>query len=285
MTYSEIDLSVTGSTATITLDRPDHLNAFTVTMFRELLDAFDRTDADDDVRAVVLTGRGRAFCAGADLSAGAATFAGHAKPDGTAHRDTGGVLAIRIFESRKPVIAAINGHAVGVGLTMTLPCDVRFVASGAKLAFPFLARGIVPDGAASWFLPRVVGISWATEWCMTARTFAPEEALAAGLVRSIHEPGDVLSVAYALADEIAAGSAPVSAAMTRRLLWSSLGFEHPVLSHAVESRAISELGNAPDALEGVTAFLGKRRPQWTMRPSTDTPDWFPSWTDPDYRSV
>jgi enoyl-CoA hydratase/carnithine racemase len=151
------------------------------------------------------------------------------------------------------------------------------------LAFPFLGRGIVPDGAASWFLPRVVGISWAMEWCTTARTFGPDEALAAGLVRSVDEPDQVLAKAYALAEEIAAGSAPVSAAMTRRLLWSSLGFEHPVLSHAVESRAISELGNAPDAHEGVTAFLEKRRPQWSMRPSTDTPDWFPSWSDPEYR--
>lgn len=208
--YEEIDLSISGTTATITLDRPDHLNAFTGTMLEELLDAFDRTDADDDVRVVVLTGRGRAFCAGADLSGGGRTFAGDAADDGTIRRDGGGLLTLRIYDSLKPVIAAINGSAVGVGLTMTLPCDARLVASNAKLAFPFAGRGIVTDAASAWFLPRVVGISQATEWCLTARRFGADDARAAGLVRSVHEPDDVLPAAYALADEMAAGVAPTA---------------------------------------------------------------------------
>jgi enoyl-CoA hydratase/carnithine racemase len=188
-----------------------------------------------------------------------------------------------MFNSRKPIIAAINGHAVGVGLTMTLPADIRLVATGAKLAFPFLGRGIVTDGAASWFLPRVVGISQAVEWCMTARTFGPDEALASRLVRSVHDPADVLPEAYRLADEIAAGSAPVSALVTRQLLWRGLGAPHPMWNHEIESRAISDLGQGPDSAEGVGAFLEKRRPTWTMTPSNDLPDWFPFYDEPAYR--
>jgi enoyl-CoA hydratase/carnithine racemase len=282
--YENISLTISGTTATITLDRPDHLNAFNVAMLHELLDAFDRTDADDDVRVVVLTGRGRAFCAGADLSGGGETFAGHTRDDGSIARDGGGLLTLRIYDSLKPVIAAINGSAVGVGLTMTLPCDARLVADNAKLAFPFAGRGIVTDAASAWFLPRVVGISQATEWCLTARRFGAEDALAARLVRSVHKPDDVLPAAYALADEMAAGVAPLSAVITRQLLWRSLGADHPMFAHEIESRAIGELGATADAREGVMAFLEKRQPNWALRPSIDLPSWFPFWEDRPYRS-
>lgn len=282
-----IRYEVHGSTAVITLDRPDQLNAFTPTMLAELLEAFDRTDADDAVRAVVVTGAGRAFCAGADLSMGGATFdaAAHgveAGRGGRAPRDGGGLLVLRIFRSTKPVIAAINGSAVGVGISMTLPMDIRVLADDAKVGFVFAGRGIAPDGAASWFLPRLVGISQALEWTLTARVFRAEEALAGGLVRSTHPAGDVLDVAMGLAAEIAAGAAPVSAAVSRALLWRMLGEGHPMAAHRVDSQAIHELGRAPDAREGVVSFLEKRPAEWSMRPSTDMPPVWPWWEEPTY---
>jgi enoyl-CoA hydratase/carnithine racemase len=285
--FTEITYEVEGSTAIITLDRPDHLNAFTYTMLGELLEAFDRTDADDDVRAVIVTGSGRAFCAGADLSMAGATFDAEAlgvraRPSGAAPRDGGGLLVLRIFRSIKPVIAAINGSAVGVGISMTLPMDVRILADHAKVGFVFAGRGIAPDGAASWFLPRVVGISQALEWTLTARVFRADEALAGGLVRSVHPADEVLTVAKALAAEMAAGTAPVSAVVSRALLWRMLGEDHPMAAHRVDSQAIYELGKAPDAVEGVTAFLQKRPADWTMKPSTDLPDVYPWWTEPPY---
>jgi enoyl-CoA hydratase/carnithine racemase len=285
--FSEISYEVEGSTAIITLDRPDHLNAFTYTMLGELLEAFDRTDADDDVRAVIVTGRGRAFCAGADLSMAGATFDAEAlgvtaRPSGAAPRDGGGLLVLRIFRSTKPVIAAINGSAVGVGISMTLPMDVRILAEGAKVGFVFAGRGIAPDGAASWFLPRVVGISQALEWTLTARVFRADEALAGGLVKSVLPADQVLDAAKALAEEMAANTAPVSAVVSRALLWRMLGEDHPMAAHRVDSQAIYELGKAPDATEGVMAFLEKRPAEWTMKPSTDLPDVYPWWTEPTY---
>lgn len=285
--FSEISYEVEGSTAIITLDRPDHLNAFTYTMLGELLEAFDRTDADDDVRVVIVTGRGRAFCAGADLSMGGETFDAAAQGVGTresgaAPRDGGGLLVLRIFRSTKPVIAAINGSAVGVGISMTLPMDVRILADTAKVGFVFAGRGIAPDGAASWFLPRVVGISQALEWTLTARVFRADEALAGGLVRSVHPADEVLTVAKALAAEMAANTAPVSAVVSRALLWRMLGEDHPMAAHRVDSQAIYELGRAPDAMEGVMSFLQKRPAEWSMKPSTDLPAVYPWWTDPPY---
>ncbi len=285
--FTEISYEVEGATAIITLDRPDHLNAFTPTMLGELLEAFDRTDADDDVRVVIVTGRGRAFCAGADLSGGGATFdaAAHGvseRPSGAAPRDGGGLLVLRIFRSTKPVIAAINGSAVGVGISMTLPMDVRILADHAKVGFVFAGRGIAPDGAASWFLPRVVGISRALEWVLTARVFRADEALAGGLVRSTHPADQVLDVARALAAEMAASTAPVSAVVSRALLWRMLGEAHPMAAHRVDSRAIHELGRAPDATEGVMAFLEKRPAEWSMQPSTDMPAVWPWWDEPTY---
>jgi enoyl-CoA hydratase/carnithine racemase len=291
--HTEIGYEVDGDVAVITLDRPERMNAFTATMLGELIDAFDRTDADDRVRAVVVTGRGRAFCAGADLGAGARAFADTHAPDGTGDgtggapgvtvrlpRDGGGILVLRIFRSTKPVIAAINGSAVGIGITMTLPMDIRVMADSARVGFVFGARGIAPDGASSWFLPRVVGIERALEWCLTARVFRAEEALASGLVRSLHPAGDVLGVALDLAHEIARNVAPTSAVLTRALLWRMLGADHPMAAHRVESRAIHWLAGQPDASEGVASFLAKRPPSWTQTAADDLPGWFPWWDEP-----
>jgi enoyl-CoA hydratase/carnithine racemase len=275
--------SVRDGVATITLNRPDKLNALTTEMIERLFAAFDQTDSDDDVRAVIVTGAGRAFCAGADLSRGALTF--DYRPNAGAaesHRDPGGVLALRIYRSLKPVIAAINGPAVGVGATMTLPMDIRIMADTARVGFVFARRGIVPDGAASWFLPRIVGISLALEWCLTARVLPASEALAGGLVRRLCPAGEVLPVATQLAAEIAVNAAPVSAVITRQLLWQMLGADHPMVAHRVESRAIFDTGRMADSAEGVAAFLEKREPSWTLTPTRDLPEWFPWRPEPPF---
>jgi enoyl-CoA hydratase/carnithine racemase len=274
--YEQLRYDVEDRVLTITLDRPDRLNAFTERMSQELVDAFDRADSDDDVRAVVLTGAGRGFCAGADLGGGGATFD---YPAGAAHRDRGGKVSLRIFESLKPVIVAINGPAVGIGVTMTLPADVRLASTTAKFGLVFARRGIVPEAASSWFLPRVVGISRALEWATTGRIFAPEEALAGGLVRSVHEPEDLLPAAYALAREIAENAAAVSAALTRQMMWRMLGADHPMAAHQLDSRAVQARGVSADAREGVTAFLEKRPAAFPDRVSEDMPDFFPWWPD------
>ena len=287
MSFTEITYAVEGPAAIITLNRPDRMNAFTGVMQQEMIAAFDLADDDDAVRAVIVTGAGRAFCAGADLGAGGDTFnyqargAAPAEPE-RAPRDGGGVLVLRIFDSRKPVIGAINGSAVGVGLTMTLPMDVRFVADNAKLGFVFAGRGIAPDGAASWFLPRVVGISQALEWVLTARVFRAQEALDAGLVKQVLPADEVLPAAKALAQEIADGAAPVSAVVSRGLLWRMLGEGHPMAAHRADSAAIYDLGRKADAKEGVTAFLEKRTPDWKLKPSVDLPSTYPYWDSPTY---
>jgi enoyl-CoA hydratase/carnithine racemase len=284
--FTEIIYDVDGPVATITLNRPERLNAFTITMQREMNAAFDLADADDRVRAVIVTGAGRGFCAGADLGTGGETFdadstgvkaSRHAYP-----RDFGGLLTLRIFESTKPVIAAINGAAVGVGITMTLPMDIRLVAESAKIGFVFAGRGIVPEAASSWFLPRVVGINQALEWSMTARVFRAEEALTGGLVRSIHPDGELLDAARGLAEEIATNAAPVSVALTRQMMWSMLGADHPMEAHKVDSRGVYSTGRSPDAFEGVTAFLEKRPAAWQMSPGSDMPEWYPWWTERTY---
>jgi enoyl-CoA hydratase/carnithine racemase len=280
-TFEEIRYEVQDHVLTITLHRPDRLNAFTGTMARELIEAFDRADADDEVRAVVVTGAGRAFCAGADLGAGGDTFDWRDRQaDGEVPRDGGGVVTLRIFDSAKPVIAAINGPAVGVGITMTLPMDVRLAAAGAKIGFVFARRGIVPEACSSWFLPRVVGISQAMEWCATGRVFTAEEALAGGLVRGVHPAGEVLGAARELAAEIAEHAAPVSVALTRRLLWTNLGAEHPMAAHRADSRAMFSRGQSDDAREGVTSFLEKRPAQFTDRVSDGLPEIFPGREEP-----
>jgi enoyl-CoA hydratase/carnithine racemase len=288
--FTEVEYAVDGPVATLTLDRPDHLNAFTTTMMREVLAVLDLVDADDDVRVLIVTGRGRGFCAGADLAAGGATFDADAggtavgRPAGDQRypRDGGGQVTLRLFSCTKAVIAAINGPAVGVGATMTLPMDIRLASSAARFGFVFAARGIVPEAASSWFLPRVVGINQALEWCLTARVFPASEALAAGLVRSVHEPDELLPAARALATEIATNAAPVSVALARQMLWRMLGADHPMAAHRVDSRAVYATGRSADAREGVTAFLEKRPAHWTMRPSTDLPDWYPWWDEPTY---
>ena len=263
-----IAYTVSDGVATITLNRPARLNAFTPTMMSELIEAFDATDADDAVRAVIVTGAGRAFCAGADLGGGAATFRHGKEPGtGTVPRDSGGRVVLRIFRSLKPVIAAINGPAVGVGASMTLPMDVRILADTAKVGFVFGARGIVPDGACTWFLPRIVGVSQALEWCLTGRVFAAGEALAGGLVRTVCPADEVIEAATSLAREMASNVAPVSAVLTRQLIWQMLGAAHPMEAHRLDSRAIFDTGRMPDAAEGVTAFLEKRPARWSMAPA------------------
>ena len=270
---------------TITLDRPDRLNAFTVPMQQELCAAFDEVDADPDVRAVVVTGRGRGFCAGADLAMGGSSFdvgAGSPTTGGDEpgpHRDEGGLLTLRIFQCTKPVIAAINGPAVGVGATMTLPMDVRLASDTARFGFVFARRGLVPEACSSWFLPRVVGINTALEWTMTGRVFDAEEALDRGLVRSVHAADDLLPAAYELADEIAANTSAVSVAMTRQMLWRMLGADHPMAAHRVDSPAIESLGRSADVREGVTSFLEKRPPQFTDRVPDDIPAPWPFWEE------
>jgi enoyl-CoA hydratase/carnithine racemase len=291
----DITVEVDDRIMTITLDRPDRLNAFTVRMQRELCAAFDRADADDEVRAVIVTGRGRGFCAGADLGGGGETFdvdadggddaATGGAPGHGPHRDEGGLVALRIFASTTPVIAAINGPAVGIGVTMTLPMDVRLASESARFGFVFARRGIVPEAASSWFLPRVVGISTACEWTFSGRVFGADEALDRGLVRSVHPDGELLEAARALAGEIASSTSAVSVALTRQMLWRMLGEAHPMAAHRVDSAAIAELGRSADAREGVVSFLEKRPPSFTGRPSADLPAWYPWWEEPGFEPL
>jgi enoyl-CoA hydratase/carnithine racemase len=276
MNFDEIRYEVADGVLTITLDRPDRLNAFTGTMARELIEAFDRSDADDDVRAVVVTGAGRAFCAGADLGSGGDTFdwSALATDADDVPRDTGGQVSLRIYSSLKPVIAAINGPAVGVGITMTLPMDIRLAAAGSKIGFVFVRRGIVPEACSSWFLPRIVGVSQALEWVETGRVFTAEEALAGGLVRSVHSPEDVLGAAQALAREMASETAPVSVALARQLIWRMAGAAHPMEAHRADSRGMFSRGRSADAREGVEAFLEKRPAAFPDRVSDGLPELF-----------
>src|SRR4051812_2325767 len=274
--YAEIRYDASDNVVTITLHRPDALNAFTPVMKREMLDALDRADSDDDTRVVIVTGAGRAFCAGADLSHGGDTF-DYKRRDGTATeapRDGGGEVSLRVYEMRKPVIAALNGSAVGVGITMTLPMDVRIVAENAKLGFVFARRGVVPEAASSWFLPRLVGPSQAAEWLFTGRVFDAPEALRGGLVHSVHPAGKVVDVARGLAREIADNAAPVSVALARQLMWRGLAFDSPYVSHVADSRAMHLTGQAADVREGIAAFLEKRPAEFPGRISTDLPDVF-----------
>lgn len=280
--YEHIAYEVAGGVATVTLDRPEKLNAFTPTMNRELIDALDRVDASDDVRALVVTGRGRAFCAGADLGAGGATFDIEKRgvSDPGAWRDGGGSIALRIFACTKPVIAAVNGPAVGVGVTMTLPMDVRLAADTARFGLVFSRRGIVPEACSSWFLPRVVGISQAMEWVATGRVFSADEALRGRLVRSVHPADELLGAAHALAREIAENTSAVSVALARQMMWRMLGAAHPMEAHRIDSRAMAHMGRSADAAEGVTAFLEKRPAQFSMRVSADMPPFYPWWSEP-----
>ncbi len=295
MTFETITTETADGVTTITLNRPDRMNAFTPVMMRELCAAFDLADTDDAVRAVIVTGAGKGFCAGADLASGAATFdyAQRGKgldtgspigADGTvdwAHegvRDNGGRLTLRIFKAKKPVIGAINGAAVGIGATMLLPMDFRLASDTARFGFVFARRGIVPEAASGWFLPRLVGIGQALDWCYSGRVFGAEEALKGGLVRSLHAPDDLLPAARALAHELTAESAPVSVALTRQMMWRMLGAAHPIDAHRLDSRLVWARGGMADAKEGVTSFLEKRPATYTDRVSTDLPHFSP-WMD------
>jgi enoyl-CoA hydratase/carnithine racemase len=289
-TYETIKLEIADSVATLTLNRPDRMNAFTPQMALDMIAAFDETDANDDVRVVIVTGEGRAFCAGADLAGAGSTFDYEKRAaarggtfDPSNERDGGGTVGIRIYESLKPVIAAINGPAVGVGATMTLPMDIRLAVEGAKMGFVFARRGIVPETLSSYFLPRLVGVQTAMEWTMTGRVFMSEEALARGLVRSLHKPDDLLPAAHALAREIADNTAPVSVALARRMMLDMLDASHPMEAHRIESRWMVSRGQSGDAKEGVTAFLEKRAPVYPDKVSKHLPQPFPPRPTPAFR--
>lgn len=282
MDFEQIHYEVKDRILTITLNRPDKLNAFTPVMMKELIEAFDRADEDDDVRVVIVTGAGSAFCAGADLSNGAEAF-DNSQESVEEHRDTGGLVTLRIYESKKPVIAAINGPAVGIGITMTLPMDIRIASEKAKVGFVFARRGIVPEACSSWFLPRIVGINQATEWVMTGRVFPAQEALEGGLLSRVVSPDDLLPTARELAREIADNTSAVSVALSRHLLWKMLGADHPMEAHKIDSKSIYYMGKSPDAFEGVMSFLEKRPAVYTMKPSTDMPGFYPWWEERSFK--
>jgi enoyl-CoA hydratase/carnithine racemase len=279
---TQILYDVADHIATITLNRPEKLNAFTGTMMHELIAAFDDADADDEVRAIILTGAGRAFCAGADLSSGGKTFEPGGGQSDQDHRDGGGRVSLRMFDLKKPIIVAMNGPAVGVGITMTLPADIRIASENARIGFVFAARGIVPEACSSYFLPRLVGISQAMEWVATARIFPASEALAGGLIRSVHAADELLGVARAIAAEIVSNTAPVSVALARQMMWRMLGATHPMEGHRLDSLAMAYRGASNDAAEGVTSFLEKRPAAYPDRVSTDLPDIFPDWVEPGF---
>lgn len=285
-TYDQILYHVEDKILTITLNRPDKLNAFTSVMMNELIDAYRRADADDEVRAIIVTGAGRAFCAGADLGGGGKTF----DPDARGYRDSpenyrdgGGLVSLAVYELKKPVIAAINGPAVGVGITMTLPMDIRLASDTAKMGLVFARRGIVPEACSSWFLPRLVGIGQAAEWIYSGRVFTAQEALHGRLVSRLLSPGELLPAARALAREIADNTSAVSVALCRQMLWRMLGADHPMEAHKIESKGIFSMGGAADVREGVQSFLEKRPPRFSMKPSSDMPDYYPWWKERSFK--
>lgn len=279
MSYQTIATEIRDRILTITLNRPDRLNAFNSTMLEELLGVLDDADADDEVRAILFTGAGRGYCAGADLGDGGSTFDGGAKEEDAEHRDGGGLLTLRLFECKKPVIAAINGPAVGVGITMTLAMDIRIASDKARMGFVFARRGIVPEACSSWFLPRIVGISRAMEWVATGRVFSAQEALEGRLVSRVVPAEDLLPTARAIAAEIVENTSAVSVCLSRHLLWKMLGADHPMEAHKLDSKAIRWMGRSPDAYEGVSSFLEKRQPSFRMSASGDLPEFFPWWEE------
>jgi enoyl-CoA hydratase/carnithine racemase len=279
MSYSTILYDVEDNILTITLNRPEALNAFNNTMLTELLDACDRADADDDIKAIIVTGAGRGFCAGADLSSGGNTFNNDSREDRAdgMHRDVGGRLTLRLYELNKPIIAAVNGPAVGVGVTMTLPMDIRLASTDAKFGFVFARRGIVPEACSSYFLPRVVGISKALEWCYSGKVFPAREAMEGGLLRSLHAPEDLLAEAKRIATEIRDNTSSVSVTLVRHMMWKMLGADHPMEAHKIDSRGIYYRGKSPDSKEGVVSFLEKRPAEFPGKVSSDMPEFFPWW--------
>ncbi len=285
-TYDTLLYEIEDNVLTITLNRPDKLNAFNNKMRVELIDALDHADADDEVRAIIFTGAGRAYCAGADLSGGGSTFDRDVNEDGgvvnEVHRDGGGLVSLRIYECLKPTIAAVNGAAVGVGVTSMLPMDIRIASENARFGFVFSRRGIVPEACSSYFLPRVVGISRAAEWCYTGEVFDAAEALDGGLVRSVVPADELMATARELATKIAANTSALSVTLTRHMLWRTLGASHPMEAHKLDSRGVQYMGASADAKEGVESFLEKRDPVYSLKPSEDLPEWFHWWEDPEF---
>lgn len=284
MSYSTILYEVEEQILTITLNRPEAMNAFNRTMMAEMIDACDRADADDDVKAIIVTGAGRAFCAGADLAGGGNTFNADARSDRPSglQRDGGGRLTLRLYELKKPIIAAINGAAVGIGVTMTLAMDIRIASDVAKFGFVFSRRGIVPEACSSYFLPRIVGISQALEWCYSGRVFPATEALNGGLVKATYAKDTLLAEARAIAAEIRDNAAPVSVALIRHMMWRMLGADHPMEAHKIDSRGIYYRGSSADVKEGVESFLEKRPAEFSGTVNADMPDYFPWWDEREF---
>ena len=273
--YKEIKTSKEGNIFIISLNRPEKLNAFTRVMQDEMIKVFDYTDENDDIKAVIITGSGKAFCAGADLVEGANTFnygeQGN-KLSNEDHRDGGGMVALRIYESKKPVIGAINGDAVGVGVTMTLPMDIRIASDKARFGFVFSRRGAVPEACSSWFLPRIVGISKALDWCFSGKVFSAQEALKNGLVSEVVEADKLIKRALELGNNYTSKTSSVSVSLSRQMLWRMLGANHPQEAHLVDSLAMEKMGKSSDIKEGILSFLEKREPKFPMKVSKDLPD-------------
>ena len=296
--YEAIKTDVKDGVLTLTLHRPDNMNAFTLGMSQEMIDVFTKANTDDDVRAIVVTGEGRAFCAGADLASGGDTFnagangkkGGESKPISTKLdetdvriRDSGGLTTLSIYACHKPVIGAINGAAVGIGATMQLPMDIRLASTNAKFGFVFARRGIVPEAASSWFLPRLVGPQQALDWTLSGRVFGAEEALKGGLVHELYAPEDLLPAAYEKARDIAENTSAVSVALIRQMMWKGLTMSHPMEAHQIDSRGVAATGKSPEAMEGVMSFLEKRPPNFPGKVSKDMPDFWPFWEEPEYK--
>ena len=284
MDFQHIKYEVDGRLSLITLNRPDNLNAWTVTMMNELIQALDTADNDDTVRAIIVTGAGRAFCAGADLSAGRFSENQEDSEKQTVHRDTAGQVTLKMFDLRKPIIAAINGPAVGVGITMTLAMDVRIASDDiTKLGFVFNRRGILPEGCSTYFLPRIVGISLASELVLTGRLFSSQEALEMGIVSRVVAPEKLMETARELADEIANNTSAISTALARQMLWKGLGYDHPMASHILESKGLNYMFTSEDCKEGVNSFLEKRPAEFKMKPSRQMPDFYPWWQERQFK--
>ena len=282
--YETLDTSRDKKVLTIQFTRPEKMNTFSGQMLRDILEVLDDAEKDDEVRAVIFTGSGKAFCAGADLSSGEDTFdmSDRQKKDQNVQRDTGGVLTLRLFDFKKPLIAAINGAAVGVGVTMTLPMDVRICSDRAKFGFVFAKRGIVPEACSSWFLPKIVGISNALQWCLSGKIFQPTEALEKGLITEITSEEDLLKRAKEIASDFVDSTSSLSVTLIRQMLWKMLGADHPMEAHKVDSRGVYFLGKTGEASEGVLSFLEKRDPNFPGKVSKDLPEFYPWWTEKDF---
>jgi enoyl-CoA hydratase/carnithine racemase len=280
--YDAIMYEVTDGILTITLNRPEKLNAVNHTMETELLDAFNRADADDDIRAIIVTGAGRAFSSGADIGGGGFELG---KEDATVdtHRDEGGIITLRIYDLKKPTIAAINGLAVGFGVTLTLPMDIRLASEDARMAFVFTRRGVVMESCSSWFLPRIVGIGKAAEWVITGKVVGATEALKHNLVNEVLPSDSLVTRAREIASDIVQNTSAISVCLCRQLLWKMLGANHPIEAHRLDSKYVFWTSKQADAREGVLSFMEKRPPKFPMKPSRDMPKFYPWWSEQPFR--